>query len=53
VLNRFRGELQMLDGRGEGGGRSEGGFGGGSSGGGRSEPVNFDRGNDMDDEIPF
>jgi single-strand DNA-binding protein len=53
VLNRFRGELQMLDGRGEGGGRSEGGFGGGSSSGGRSEPVNFDRGNDMDDEIPF
>jgi single-strand DNA-binding protein len=53
VLNRFRGELQMLDGRGEGGGRSEGGFGGGASGGGRSEPVSFDRGNDMDDEIPF
>jgi single-strand DNA-binding protein len=50
VLNRFRGELQMLDSRGEGGGRSEGGFGGG---GGRSEPVSFDRGNDMDDEIPF
>jgi single-strand DNA-binding protein len=50
VLNRFRGELQMLDSRGEGGGgRSEGGFGGG----GRAEPVNFDRGNDMDDEIPF
>jgi hypothetical protein len=40
----------MLDSRGEGGGgRSEGGFGGG----GRAEPVNFDRGNDMDDEIPF
>jgi single-strand DNA-binding protein len=50
VLNRFRGELQMLDSRGgEGGGRSEGGFGGG----GRAEPANFDRGNDMDDEIPF
>jgi single-strand DNA-binding protein len=50
VLNRFRGELQMLDSRGEGGGgRSEGVFGGG----GRAEPVNFDRGNDMDDEIPF
>jgi single-strand DNA-binding protein len=56
VLNRFRGELQMLDGRGEGGGRSEGGgssSGGGFGGGSRSEPVNFDRGNDMDDEIPF
>jgi len=51
VINRFRGELQMLDGKGEGGGRSEGGIAGGS--GGRSEPVNFDRGNDMDDEIPF
>lgn len=48
VLNRFRGELQMLDSRGEGGGRAEGSFGGG-----RSEPVSFDRGNDMDDEIPF
>jgi single-strand DNA-binding protein len=54
VLNRFRGELQMLDGRGEGGGRSEGGgFGSSGGGGGRSEPVSFDRGNDMDDEIPF
>jgi single-strand DNA-binding protein len=49
VLNRFRGELQMLDARGEGGG------GGGramsdSSGGGGSR--NFDR-SEMDDEIPF
>lgn len=32
VLNRFRGELQMLDSRGEGGGG--GGYGGGSGGGG-------------------
>jgi single-strand DNA-binding protein len=49
VLNRFRGELVMLDGRGEGGG------GGGSTGrsGSGEAPANFDRGGDMDDEIPF
>jgi single-strand DNA-binding protein len=51
VLNRFRGELVMLD------GRSEGGAGGGAAGGGaRSSggdaPASFDRG-EMDDEIPF
>jgi single-strand DNA-binding protein len=66
VLNRFRGELQMLDSRGEGsgggnygGGGSSGGgsnYGGGSrgsSGGGQSggSQENFDR--DMDDDIPF
>ncbi len=55
VLNRFRGELVMLDGRSEGGG--SGGFGGGggarSGGGGMGEgPGSFDRG-EMDDEIPF
>ncbi|HTW33769.1 MAG TPA: single-stranded DNA-binding protein [Rhizomicrobium sp.] len=47
VLNRFRGELVMLDGRGEGGG----GGGAGRSGSGEA-PASFDRG-DMDDEIPF
>ena len=61
VLNRFRGELQMLDSRGDGGGsygggggegssggggNYGGGSGGGSGGGGRS-------GDDLDDEIPF
>jgi single-strand DNA-binding protein len=60
VLNRFRGELTMLDGRsgagtggggddyGEpmGGGGGGGGFGGRSGGGGRG-------GDDLDDEIPF
>ncbi len=48
VLQRFRGELVMLDGRGEGGGGS------GSRGGGSSSepPASFDR-NEMDDEIPF
>ncbi len=67
VLNRFRGELQMLDSRGEGGGGgggsyggggsqgggSYGGGGGGSQGGGQGggQPESFDR--DMDDDIPF
>jgi single-strand DNA-binding protein len=53
VLSRFRGELQMLDSRGEGGGgKSSGGFGEGSRGSSGGEPANFDRG-EMDDEIPF
>ncbi len=61
VLQRFRGDLQMLDSRGEG----EGSYGGGGSGrqvsggyggdqGGGSQPSggnDFVR--DMDDEIPF
>jgi single-strand DNA-binding protein len=45
VLQNFRGELQMLDARGEGGG-------GGARMGGAEAPASFDR-NDMDDEIPF
>jgi single-strand DNA-binding protein len=56
VLQRYRGELTMLEGRGEGGGG--GGFGGGGSredsyggsssgGGGRGGAA------DLDDEIPF
>jgi single-strand DNA-binding protein len=60
VLQRYRGELTMLDGRndregmGQGGGLMGGGYGGG---GGQSMPQ--DRGpapaigNDMDDDIPF
>jgi len=58
VLQRFRGELTMLDGRqdGAGGGYSDdsgpgaggGGFGGGGSGGGGGGG-----GSDLDDEIPF
>ena len=56
VLQRFRGELTLLDSRsggGGGGGFGEqddfgGGMGGGSRGGGRSSPPN-----DLDDEIPF
>ena len=63
VLQRYRGELTMLDGRGEGGGGSSGGddygSGGGSSGGysggggGRSGGGAPPRRDDLDDEIPF
>ena len=58
VLQKYRGELQMLDSRGEGG--QVGGYSGG--GGGRSQGSDFgqsgpdDRGGgsrDLDDEIPF
>jgi single-strand DNA-binding protein len=54
VLQKFRGELTMLDGRGEGGGREEGDFGGYSSGprqqsAGPKETFSAD----LDDEIPF
>jgi len=48
VLQNFRGELQMLDPRGEGGG----GGGGRMAGGGAEMPQSFDR-SEMDDEIPF
>jgi single-strand DNA-binding protein len=48
VLQNFRGELTMLDGR-QGGG--EGG-GGGRSGGAGEAPASFQR-DEMDDEIPF
>ncbi len=51
VISRFKGELQMLDGRGDGGGGGR--VEGGSFGGGKSEAVNFDRSGEMDDEIPF
>ena len=56
VLQKFRGELTMLDGKGEGGGREEGGY---SSGGYSSGPRNQSSGPkesfsaDLDDEIPF
>lgn len=57
VLQRFRGELQMLDSRGSGGGgfgESQDDFGGGSQGGGGGgggfSPAG---GGDLDDEIPF
>jgi single-strand DNA-binding protein len=60
VLQNFRGELVLLDSRGEGGGGGgSGGFDedfGGSSGGGqrtqsRPQPAAFDT--DLDDDVPF
>jgi len=55
VLQRFRGELTMLDGRNEGGGASSGDdYGGGYAGGGqpaRSSGPKQDF--PMDDDIPF
>lgn len=68
VLQRFRGELQLLDSRGSGGGsggggddgwgsggRSSGGYGGGSSQGGGNNPFGGgnDYANDLDDDVPF
>lgn len=62
VLRPYRGELTLLDARGEGGG---GGYGGGSGGydsgpqgdpyggGGEGGSGNAPSSNDMDDEIPF
>lgn len=54
VLQKFRGELTMLDGKGEGGGREDGDFGGYASGprqaaSGPKETFTAD----LDDEIPF
>ena len=64
VLQKFRGELTMLGGRGEGGGASSGGDydngyssggGGGFGGGSRNQPSGprEDFSADLDDEIPF
>lgn len=50
VLQNFRGELTMLDGR-QGGGEG-GGFGGGGGRGASESPASFQR-DEMDDEIPF
>jgi single-strand DNA-binding protein len=51
VLQNFRGELTMLDGRSGGEGGGGGGFGGGSRGASEA-PASFQR-DEMDDEIPF
>jgi single-strand DNA-binding protein len=66
VLQKFRGELVLLDARGEGGGSGggfsggnfdDGGFGGSAQGGGgtrqqtRPQPAAFDT--DLDDDVPF
>ena len=61
VLQQYRGELTMLDARGEGGGGGggggfdpESGGGGGMGGGARSGPARGGaKGGDLDDEIPF
>jgi single-strand DNA-binding protein len=50
VLQRFRGELTMLDSRNDGGGGGGGDYGGGGSGG---PPPASGGGGDLDDEIPF
>ncbi|MEX0409283.1 single-stranded DNA-binding protein [Aquibium sp. LZ166] len=64
VLQKFRGELQMLDSRGEGQGQGGGYSGGRGSDFGSSGPMDEDRGRgggssgggfsrELDDEIPF
>ncbi len=60
VLQRYRGELTMLDGKGEGGGAAAGSGGFGAredsyAGGGSSSGGGGGRGgaSDLDDEIPF
>lgn len=55
VLQKFRGELTMLDGRGGEGESDYGGGSGGFSGGPRAQPSGprEDFSADLDDEIPF
>jgi len=53
VLQRYRGELTMLDSRSEGGGGGGGGGGFGDSGGGGGDFGGGGGGGDLDDEIPF
>jgi single-strand DNA-binding protein len=53
VLQRFRGELTMLDSRGEGGGGGGGDYGGSGGGGGGPSSAPSGGGGDLDDEIPF
>src|SRR5438067_13362159 len=55
VLQKFRGELTMLDGRGGDAERDEGGYGGGFSSGPRQQSScpREDFSADLDDEIPF
>ncbi len=53
VLNRFRGELQMLDSRGEGGGSSYDSPPAAESSGGGGETEMAGADSDLDDEIPF
>ena len=55
VLQKFRGELTMLDGKGGEGDRDEGGYAGGFSSGPRAQSSGprEDFSADLDDEIPF
>ncbi|MBU1378729.1 MAG: single-stranded DNA-binding protein [Alphaproteobacteria bacterium] len=59
VLQKFRGELTMLDGRGDNAEQGEGGYGGGSGGFSSSGPrqtskaPSEDFSANLDDEIPF
>ena len=66
VLQKFRGELTLLDGRDGGGGGGGGGGGdfgggggrdyddrGGSGGGGSKKPFGGDFADDLDDDVPF
>ena len=59
VLQRFRGELTMLDSRADGGGGGGGNYGGGgggdgfNDGGGGGGEFGGGGGGDLDDEIPF
>jgi single-strand DNA-binding protein len=61
VLQRFRGELTLLGGRGESSGMGDGGGYGNNQGGydqspsndGQSSPPPMRSSNDMDDDIPF
>jgi single-strand DNA-binding protein len=52
VLQNFRGELTMLDGRNGGEGGGGGSFGGGARSGAGEAPASFQR-EELDDEIPF
>ena len=53
VLQRFRGELVLLDSRGGGGGDGGGSFGGSSGGDFESASSGGGGSSDLDDEIPF
>jgi single-strand DNA-binding protein len=53
VLGKFRGELTMLDGRGDGGGASSGDYGGAEPARAPAGAGAGGRGSDLDDEIPF
>jgi single-strand DNA-binding protein len=55
VLQRFRGEMTLLDGRSDGGGGGGGSYGGGSSGGSSGGDGGYGGGGrqDLDDDIPF